>query len=134
MGNITVKGKSGQAYAYNSNNDTETSLVGNDLSRLDGIESQDNFVDYSNFSDKLEYGYMSFSFEDGVLYTITEYKTTEAFTEEELHELGEETQGQWSDGIGEGFEQFACDYLEDGSEIFLSPWFYGQELTITQEI
>lgn len=46
---------------------------------------------------------MDFRFEDGKLWTYTVYETTKKLTKKDLKELGEYTQGQWSDGIGEGF-------------------------------
>ena len=75
---------------------------------------------------------MDFRFEDGKLWTYTVYSTKEVLTTDELQELGEYTQGQWSDGIGEGFEQFPCDYEADGAEVYLSPWYHGQKLEIKQ--
>lgn len=109
------------------------------LKELNGIDCQDDFAEYSDFSDDLESGYMSFKFEDGKLYTYTEYVSNMKFSEEELQRLADETQGQWSDGIGEGFEQYPCcqatePYGEDNSfDIFISPWFMGQILEINQE-
>jgi hypothetical protein len=39
----------------------------------------------------------------------------------------------WSDGIGEGFEQFSCMKTDDGEEVYISPWFGAQKTTIKQE-
>src|SRR6185369_13199118 len=50
-------------------------------------------------------GYMSFQYEDRELWTVTTYTSDEALTKEEIDLLVEFTTGQWSDGIGEGFEQ-----------------------------
>lgn len=44
-----------------------------------------------------------------------------------LEELKDYTQGQWSDGIGEGFEQFSYKEI-DGEEIYISPWYHGQKI------
>ena len=106
----------------------------NDVNILDGIDDKTDFVEYidNNFADKLDSGYMSFKVEDGKLYTLTEYDVKEDLTEDELNELADYTQGQWSDGIGEGFEQFPC-WEEDGEEIYLSPWFCGQKTEIIVE-
>lgn len=118
---ITIKAKAG-----------ETNCPSNRINELDGIDCQDNFVDYSDLADKLESGYMRFKVEGEVLHTITEYEANTLLSEEELIQLGEETQGQWSDGIGEGFEQRSCIEIDD-EEIFISPWYSGQVLDIKQE-
>jgi hypothetical protein len=47
-------------------------------------------------------------------------------TDEEIDRLLDYTQGQWSDGIGEGFEQFPCHH-EGRKEIYLSPWYPMQK-------
>jgi len=52
----------------------------------------------------------------------------ELLNDEEVEILKNYTQGQLSDGIGEGFEQFPVMYDND-KEIFLSPWFRCQEVT-----
>ena len=77
---------------------------------------------------------MWFTVEDGIIYTITEYKVKEefsnhGFTQKELKELIDYTQGQWSDGIGENFEQRPIA-KERGEEIYLSPWYQGQKVNI----
>lgn len=41
----------------------------------------------------------------------------------------EYTQGQWSDGIGEGFEQSPVPVGPGGGEYYISPWHRGQVLT-----
>ena len=68
---------------------------------------------------------MKFVVEDNTLYTITTYKVISDLTESEIRDLQKYTSGQWSDGIGEGFEQFPCAE-EYGIEIFVSPWYRGQ--------
>lgn len=120
---ITIKAKSGSVGGTD------------DLSKLDGIDCQDNFSEYfddDSYTDVVSGGYMRFKYENGELYTITTYSSTRELTPDELHDLGEYTQGQWSDGIGEGFEQSPCDEI-DGEEIYISPWYGGQKLTITQD-
>lgn len=130
MGKVIIKAIAGSAHIGNDYKE----LKGLELGLLDGIECEDDFVEYMDepLSSKLESGKMEFKFEDDKLYTITTYVSKEELTEEELEELGDYTQGQWSDGIGEGFEQYSCTTIS-GDEVFLSPWYDNQELTITQE-
>jgi hypothetical protein len=52
-------------------------------------------------------------------------------SDDELTELSKYTQGQWSDGIGEGFEQYPCCQSE-GSDVYISPWIPGQKLEVIQ--
>jgi hypothetical protein len=108
-----------------------------DLKSCDGIDCQDNFSEYMNndesCNEAISGGYMEFELIDGVLTTVTEYDSTRKLTDDELHDVGEYTQGQWSDGIGEGFEQFECGEDKWGEEIYISAWCPGQVLKISQE-
>ena len=126
MGKVIIKALAGDSYVG------EEDVI--DRSKLHGIDCQDEFVEYMNeyFKNKLSSGYMDFRFEDGKLWTYVVYSTREVLTEYEVKRLGEYTQGQLSDGIGEGFEQFPCDYESDGAEVYLSPWYHGQKLEIKQ--
>jgi hypothetical protein len=127
MWKITIKGEARTDYP--------------DLEKLDGIDCQDDFAEYSDFNKDLEGGYMFFKYEKEKLMTYTQYTAKKEFNEEQLQQLAEETQGQWSDGIGEGFEQSPCLYVEeyknsDGEytdEVYISPWFSGQKIEIKQE-
>ncbi len=98
-----------------------------ELSLLSGVTCQDDFAEYSDLHAKLESGYMSFVFEVDTLYTVTTYLLKEDLSDDEIKKLESETQGQWSDGIGEGFEQFSCAFIGE-EEVFISPWFHGQEI------
>lgn len=121
MTKVTIKALSGETNAK-------------DLKILDGIKCGHDFVEYldEDFAAKLESGYMSFKLENGKLYTLTEYAVKEPLTQEELDKLAKYTQGQWSDGIGESFEQFGCAE-ENGEEVFVSPWYRDQKLEIITE-
>jgi hypothetical protein len=79
----------------------------------------------------LKEGYMRFVYEDGELFTVNEYISTRELTKEEMSELIEYTQGQWSDGVGEGFEQRPI--MISGDEVYISPWYSGQKVTYSQE-
>jgi hypothetical protein len=107
-----------------------------DLEELDGVDCQDRFSEYfdtgDSYVDAVSGGYMDFVFEDGKLWTVTKYTSNRELTQDELHDLGDYTQGQWSDGIGEGFEQNPVCVSHGDEEAYISPWFSGQELTITQ--
>ena len=115
---------------------TDSGDFSGDMSELNGIDCQDRFSDYfggdESFIGKVKGGYMQFAVENCIVYTTTSYTTTEELSEQEVEELSKYTQGQWSDGIGEGFEQNPCTQI-NGEDIFISPWFYGQKLEITQK-
>ena len=112
------------------------------LSELDGIDCQDEFSEYfdkrehKSLIDKgVRNGYMRFDFDhkQDKLYTITEFQSDEKLDKNELELLGDFCQGQWSDGIGECFEQEPCFYDNDGKEVYIYPWFYKQEIEVYQE-
>lgn len=103
------------------------------LKDLDGIDCPDCFSDYfdkTSYSKDVTGGYMDFVYENDNLYTRTIYNSTRKLTEDELISLGDYTQGQWSDGIGECFEQFPITINDE--DVYLSPWYFGQELTFDQ--
>ena len=142
MYKIIVKGEAKTSYS--------------NLEELDGIDCQDEFSEYFGEDEEslkgvVTSGYMSFEYDkkENKLYTITEYQSTRELTEEELEILKEYTTGQWSDGIGEGFEQQPCKYVDtpyreydkdddDGfeddneGEVYISPWSIQQIVTIKQ--
>lgn len=105
---------------------------------LDDIDCQDEFSEYFGKNEQALIdkgvcnGYMSFIYENEELWTITTYSSNKELTPEELQILGDYTQGQWSDGIGEGFEQNPCMYADDDDEVYISPWHRGQALIIEQ--
>jgi hypothetical protein len=109
------------------------------LSDLHGIDCGDNFAEYFNnhftFKDNIKDGYMSFEYDSDQdkLFTITSYTSNKELTKDELEVLKNYTTGQWSDGIGEGFEQEPCFYGNSGEEdVYISPWFMGQEVEVIQ--
>jgi len=116
----------------------EASTDYKNLSELDGIDCQENFAEYFDsdfsFKDDIKSGYMYFSFENEKLWTITEYRSNRELSKEELEILSNYTQGQWSDGIGEGFEQQPCYYDNNDDEVYISSWSYGQEVEVSQMI
>lgn len=122
---ITIKGESKTSYK--------------DLKQLDGIDCQDTFSEYFDddftFKDNVEGGYMYFKYDSDLdkLFTITVYNSDRELSKEELDILEDYTTGQWSDGIGEGFEQEPISFSYDEEEIYISPWFPGQETIVTQQ-
>lgn len=139
---ITIKGEAKTLYPY--------------LQELDGTYSHENFSEYFDkdftFKDDIKNGYMNFQYLDGKLYTVTTYHSKRKLTDIELDILENYTVGQWSDGIGEGFEQESCytadkpfnkydplydDYknqkdADKDLDVYISPWFANQITTITQ--
>ena len=104
---------------------------GSDYSEFDGIEDDTCFYDYMREDrcsaiDVISGGYLKFKYEDDKLWSITEYDSSRILTEVEMDELRLYTIGQWSDGIGEGFEQRPCNDNGD----YISPWFNGQVSTV----
>jgi hypothetical protein len=101
------------------------------LSTLDGVDCDDCFCDYFYeqwMSDTITHGYMRFEYDPvaNQLITVTEYKSAKMLTSVELNELADYTQGQWSDRIGENFEQ------EPMREAYISP--YSHDQTVSMEI
>lgn len=121
---ITIKGESKTSYK--------------NLRKLDGIDCQDTFSEYFDddftFKDNVKGGYMYFKYDSDLdkLFTITVYNSDRELSKEELDILEDYTTGQWSDGIGEGFEQEPI-LFDDDDEIYISPWFPGQETIVTQQ-
>lgn len=106
------------------------------IEELYGIDCQDCFSEYfdgdESYAKDITGGYMHFEIENGKLMTITEYNSKRELTPEELEELAEYTQGQWSDGIGEGFEQYPCYNEDEEDEVYISPWHRDQVLISEQ--
>lgn len=76
--------------------------------------------------------YMTFLFDEklqklivGVLYLPKETLTTE-----EIEELKDHTQGQWSDGIGECYEQCVAKQTDTGLDMYVSAWHDAQKLDV----
>lgn len=102
------------------------------LAEVDGEEIEDDFVEYADELQcypKLIDGYTTFKVIDDNLYAICTYKLAEPLTKEDIEELIDYTQGQWSDGIGESFEQEPVMYIGD-KEVYLSPWISKQQIEV----
>jgi tetrahydrodipicolinate N-succinyltransferase len=142
---VIIKGQSGGAYPGsiidNDDADIDESLENwlKSVNMAEIIKSincpEEDFVDYLDLplANKLVSGYMRLEWdpEEEKTYTITEYTTKEKLSDEELDQLAEYTQSQWSSGIGETLEQIPCA-VWDGEEIYISAWIPGQKLEVTQ--
>jgi len=96
-----------------------------DINDFNNYVCEDEFVEYIDddlLKNKLVEGYTFFEVINNVLYSVCVYKAKQKLTPEELVELREYTQGQWSDGIGESFEQ----NIHNGG--YLSMWHKDQEI------
>jgi len=99
-----------------------------ELKSLDGVDDQSCFTDYmSQEEEVISGGYLEFRYDEKTnqLIAETKYDITRELTEEEIRELVDYTQGQWSDGIGEGFEQNSV--YRGNDEYYISPWHSGQK-------
>ena len=108
-------------------------------SDIDGLDCDECFSDYFPLDRVTAYnvltsGFMRFEFDqaEDELFVLTEYESSRELTPKELDELADYTQGQWSDGIGEGFEQRPCRIV-GVNEYYVSPWYRGQKLEIHQK-
>jgi len=130
MYNIEIRGVSGEVSGTNN------------LKLLNHIGCDEEFSEYFGDEEVLlvqkgvTNGFMHFEYRNNneveILETVVNYESKEELTEDELDVLMDYTSGQLSDGIGEGFEQMPCTYDEDDNEIYVSPWCFGQTLTIKQ--
>lgn len=124
----------GEAEVYkNSGEDNVVDILikGSDLQQFDGQSDQSIFSDY--FHDKEKFllvsgGYLDFEYdkETKKLYAVTTYDAVRKLDEKEEKMLLDYTTGQWSDGIGESFEQNPVDDI-----YYLSAWYSNQKATIT---
>ena len=102
-----------------------------DVNLVDGLNYQgETFSEYMDDGMKqlVSGGHMIFQVDDDKLYVTVDYDVENKLSDDQLHDLIEYTQGQLSDGIGEGFEQTPCMEFGNGLEVHISPWFYGQVL------
>ncbi len=77
--------------------------------------------------------YFEYDEENHRLLIVVEYLSKDLPTPQLAKDITEYTQGQFSDGIGEGFEQFPIPY-DDGFEdleFYISMWHQGQKLVTT---
>jgi len=136
---ITVRGDA-RACIDNAPYDDEGSpwceypvLEGAKLKKLDGVTCDTCFSDYvdSDMAKYLSGGWMRFEWDPASeqLMTVVEYESSKFLKSDLLAEVLSYTQGQWSDGIGEGFEQTPAVQI-DGCDVYISPWHDDQEIKI----
>ena len=130
---ITVKGLAKATFWVG---DDEVDCLDEEINELDGLDCDEFLSEYFydvSASSVLSGGWMHFKYESGELFTYTVYESNRELSQVELDELAKYTQGQWSDGIGENFEQ-QPQFLENSNkEIFVSAWYRGQKLETYQE-
>ena len=113
------------------------------LAKLNGLVAEganlsEDFSSSVTCNGAVSGGNLYFKAVAGELVSHTEYQSTRRLTKAELQELAEKTQGQWSDGFGEGFEQnpvFTDNSWEDDdgeSDVYVSPWCSAQVLKVQQ--
>ena len=131
MYTIKIKGEA-EAHLENYNGDKQE-LTLEQLIQCNDVKIETEFVEYCDevYAHKLIKGYTHFEVNNGKLYSVCLYEANQKLTDEELKLLTDYTQGQWSDGIGEGFEQFSCREI-DNSELYISPWIPFQSCTVEQ--
>ena len=132
MKTITIRGEA----KVQTEDDKE--LTGSILSNYDGISDDTCFSDYfhnrygkdeaqeSLIKAGVSGGYLEFVYDKELekLFAETSYDCPRELTNEEQKILVEYTQGQWSDGIGESFEQQEVD------GVYISPWYSGQTVKV----
>ena len=88
-------------------------------------------------------GNISFVYEDGMLHTVSRYKSPELLSPLQISSLYQFTTGQWRDGAGEGFEQTPCYYSKFGyydsddewtHEVYIGPYTHGTPFYVTADI
>lgn len=85
-----------------------------------------DFHDYYDGDLAIQDSSAYFKAEGGELWIVVEYEIASYPNAKQLEQLSDYTQGQWSDGIGEGYEQFP-QYV-DGDEVYISMWHRGQQV------
>lgn len=110
-----------------------------ELAQFHGLDDQTDFLEYfdADWRHKLRgSAFLEFRYErdgdTGILFAVTKYHCNEELSDTELAELARWTQGQWSDGIGEGFEQFPIE--RDGQDFYVSAWHLNQDLSVCQRV
>jgi len=90
-------------------------------------ECSTDFAEYYEGPLKLESGFASFRYDpdmDDLLVETVYLIDGDTFEYNDLMDLVDYTQGQWSDGIGEGYEQYPAFGCE--GEVYISMWHRGQ--------
>jgi len=108
------------------------------LEALDGTEDDSDFSEYwdgrgleevikAHHPESRPRLLFRYDKEANQLMAETAYSFTRRLTEEEMRALEDYTTGQWSDGIGESFEQQPV-----GDGFYISPWHRGQKLEVIE--
>ena len=126
---IKVRGDA-KIVCHNENDEDVGQYI--DVKRFNGLSDESNLVDYIDVElSFLKGGNTIFNTIKDKLYTETTYYSERKLNESQLERLKQYTQGQWSDGWGEGFEQSPVTQI-NGSDVYISPWHRAQKITISQ--
>mgnify|MGYP001009271094 CR=1 FL=1 len=104
--------------------------------KFDNLQTNSNLVEYFHKAEQellpdVTGGDTRFYVENDQLFVETIYYSNEKLNETQLECLKEYTQGQWSDGWGEGFEQRpVC--RKNWRDVYISPWHVDQKINISQ--
>lgn len=120
----------GDAMVHSASRNVKAPMRGKSLEKFDGVSDDAEFSEYFHEGPLLKAGitggYMEFVFdkEANNLFAETTYQIERRLTPEEETALIEYTQGQWSDGIGEGFEQ------NEERGAYISAWHAKQDVEL----
>lgn len=98
-------------------------------------EDNNDYVEYMDceYQDFFQSGYLNIKWNDEKKYfeSIVEYIVTDGkeLTSDVIEYVLDYTSGQNSDGIGEGFEQFECGFIDE-DPVFISPGYKNMEYEI----
>lgn len=132
---VKIIGKVGNCHKeLIDNEDNNIDFNEKDYKLFDKFENSDDdeFSYYfdDNLKEKFSGGKISFELINNELCTVTIYDIiNKNITLNDLEELANYTQGQWSDGFGESFEQYPC-YTDDKYEYFINPTYYNCKIDI----
>jgi hypothetical protein len=139
MYKTTIKGDCEGYYGINDIDAEDMYCLGRGvLKSVEDIDIYSSFHEYIDhislagvFTDSKEY--FTYDSINHKIYIIVEYFSENRPTDEQITLIKEYTQGQFSDGIGEGFEQRPIKLIDsveyEEYECYISMWYRGQELS-----
>jgi len=132
MMQLEIRGTA-QAWAEQNLDDEEDNreVTDAELQQLHGLTGDEDFVEYmpENFCPFITGPvYLRFEYNKRTkqLETVTTYDLTGSPSDDMIKEVMDWTQGQWSDGIGENYEQQVAKVI-GGVSFYINPWHARQE-------